>query len=33
MADKYKGRFKGKKLNMYGNHIHQPTKKYKEGWN
>ena len=33
MADKYKGRYKGKNLNMYGNPIHQPTKKYKEGWN
>ena len=33
MADKYKGRYKGKNLNMYGNPIHQPTEKYKEGWN
>ena len=32
MADKYKGRYKGKNLNMYGNPIHQPTEKYKEGW-
>ena len=28
MVDKYKG----KNLNMFGNPIHQPTKKYKEGW-
>ena len=24
--------YKGKNLNMFGNPIHQPTKKYKEGW-
>jgi len=28
MVDNYKG----KNLNMFGNPIHQPTKKYKEGW-
>ena len=26
-------KLKGKNLNMFGNHIHQPTKEYKEGWN
>ena len=25
-------RYKGKNLNMFGNPIHKPTKKYKEGW-
>ncbi len=24
--------YKGKNLNMFGNPIHKPTKKYKEGW-
>ena len=33
MADnKWEKRYKGKNLDMFGNPIHKPTKKYKEGW-
>ena len=33
MADNnWDKRYKGKNLNMFGNPIHKPTKKYKEGW-
>ena len=33
MADnKWEKRYKGKNLDMFGNPIHKPTKKYKERW-